>query len=90
MTEYEQLIEFINSVKVEYDIGIGNIQLLGDKKSFDKLKELGFPLDDFKYYEIPSCLSTDELTVYIVPTQFKPLKIIYEDKDTEYEMSKLF
>ena len=73
--DIKEIMNAIDSVKAlgQCD-GIG---LLGNKESFDKLKQAGFPIEDFKCRE--SCLIEDSKIMIIPASAYKPVKIYYED-----------
>lgn len=64
-----ELLELINSVKAASTYN--EVELLGDKKSFDELIASGFPLKDFKHTEVES----DESKIIVIPCEPKPIKL---------------
>lgn len=67
-----ELLELINSVKAAAECN--EVELWGDKKSFDELIASGFPLGDFKYTEI----EFNESRIMIIPCESKPLKLYFD------------
>lgn len=59
---YEELIELINSVKM-YS-GCDEVRLVGNRKVFEELIMIGFPLANFKRKELSE---SDEPQLYIIP-----------------------
>ena len=68
-----QLINSIEAIKPT-----NSVELIASKESFDMIRQSGFPLEDFKYHEMPYA----ESTIYVVPTQSKPVKVCFVE---EYE-----
>lgn len=68
------LLELINSVKIAS--GYGEIELWGDKKSFDELLSSGFPIEDFKCREFE--FEFDESKIMVIPREPKPIKLYFE------------
>lgn len=70
-----ELSELINTVKAvsEYN----EVELWGDKKSFDELIASGFPLGDFKCIEF----EFDESKIIVVPCKSKPIKLYFDGDD---------
>ena len=66
-----ELLELINSVKVASECN--EVELYGDKKSFDELIASGFPLGNFKHKEV----EFDESRIMIIPCEPKPLKLYF-------------
>lgn len=66
-----ELLELINSVKAATEYN--EVELWGDKKSFDELIASGFPLRDFKHKEI----EFDESRIMIIPCEPKPFKLYF-------------
>lgn len=67
-----ELLELINSVKAASEYN--EVELWGDKKSFDELMTSGFPLENFKHKEV----EFDESRIMIIPCESKPLKLYFE------------
>ena len=67
-----ELLELINSVKAASEYN--EIELWGNKKSFDKLIASGFPLQDFKHKEV----EFDESKIMIIPCEPKPIKLYFD------------
>ena len=67
-----ELLELINSVKAASEYN--EIELWGNKKSFDKLIASGFPLQDFKHKEG----EFDESKIMIIPCEPKPIKLYFD------------
>lgn len=68
----DELLELINSIKAASEYN--EVELWGDKKSFDELMAFGFPLEDFKYKEF----KFDKSMIIVVPCEPKPIKIIFD------------
>lgn len=68
-----QLINSIEAIKP-----INSVELIASKESLNMIRQSGFPLEDYKYHETPHV----ESTIYVVPTQSKPIKVCFVD---EYE-----
>lgn len=60
LTELMELIDRIKTLS-----GCDEVQLTGDRKVFDKLIDVGFPLSCFKHAEINDELNESRL--YIIP-----------------------
>lgn len=73
--DLNKLTELINSVKAAGTYK--EVQLVGDKKSFDKLIKSGFPLENYRYYEI----SSDESKIFIIPYEPISIKICFESDE---------
>ena len=69
----DELLKLINSVKAASEYG--EIELWGDKKSFDELIASGFPLEDFKCKEFK--FDKSQIMV-IVPCKQKPIKLYFD------------
>lgn len=67
-----ELLELINSVKAASKYN--EVELLGDKKSFDELIASGFPLKDFKHKEV----EFDESKIMVIPCEPKPIKLYFD------------
>ena len=67
-----KMIELIDSIKIWN--GYSEVELIGNKKSFDKLIEFGFPLGNYRHQEI----SFDESKIIIIPCKPKSIKIYFE------------
>ena len=67
-----ELLELINSVKAASEYN--EVELWGDKKSFDELMASGFPLKDFKYKEV----EFDESKIMVIPCEPKPIKLYFD------------
>ena len=71
----EEIMKAIGSVKT---LGqCDSIELCGNKESFNKLKQAGFPIEDFKCHK--SELVEDSKIMIIPASAYKPVKIYYED-----------
>lgn len=70
-----ELLELINSVKAASKYN--EVELLGDKKSFDELIAYGFPLGNFKCKEI----QFDEPGIMVIPYKPKPIKLYFVSDD---------
>lgn len=70
-----ELLELINSVKIA--LGCNEVELWGDKKSFDELLTSGFPLGDFKCKEF----EFDESRIMVIPCEAKQLKLYFSGND---------
>lgn len=68
----DELLKLINSVKAASTYG--EIELWGDKKSFDELMASGFLLEDFKCKEF----KFDESKVMVIPCKQKPIKLYFD------------
>jgi len=70
-----ELSELINTVKAfsEYN----EVELWGDKKSFDELMTSGFPLGDFKCREF----EFDDSKIIVVPCKSKPIKLYFDSDE---------
>lgn len=66
-----KLLELINSVKTTSKYN--EVELWGDKKSFDELIASGFPLKDFKCKEF----EFDESKIIVVPCEPKHIKLYF-------------
>ena len=71
----DKLLELINSVKTASKYN--EIEIWGNKKSFDELMASGFPLGNFKHKEI----EFDESRIMIIPCEPKPLKLYLNGND---------
>jgi hypothetical protein len=67
-----QLLELINSVKAASEYN--EVELWGDKKSFDELMASGFPLGDFKCREF----EFDASKIMVIPCRPKPIKLYFD------------
>ena len=71
----DKLIELIDSVKAVNSCD--SVELIASDLLFDKLKQSGFPLNDFKCHEI----LYDKSKIMIIPTKTsKNIKIVYSGK----------
>lgn len=70
-----ELLELIDSIKAvsEYN----EVELWGDKKSFDELMASGFPLRDFKYKKF----EFDDSKIMVIPCKPKSIKLYFEGDD---------
>lgn len=70
-----ELLELIDSVKAapEYN----EVELWGDKKSFDELMASGFPLGDFRCREF----EFDDSKIMVIPCESKPIKLYFKGDD---------
>lgn len=68
-----ELLELINSVKTAAECN--EVELWGDKKSFDELIASRFPLEDFKYTEI----EFNKPRIMIIPCESKPLNLYFDE-----------
>ena len=68
----DELLELINFVKATSEYN--EIELWGDKKSFDELMASGFPLKDFKCKEF----EFDGSKIMIIPCKPKPIKLYFD------------
>ena len=67
-----ELLELIDSVKAASKYN--EVELWGDKKSFDELMASGFPLGNFKCKEF----EFDESKIIVIPCEPKPIKLYFE------------
>ena len=67
-----ELLELINSVKAASKYN--EVELWGDKKSFDELVASGFPLEDFKCKEF----EFDESKIMVIPYEPKSIKLYFD------------
>ena len=67
-----ELLELINSVKATSKYN--DVVLFGNKQSFDKLIDSGFPLRDFQYREV----TLDESKIMIIPCEPKSIKLYFD------------
>lgn len=67
-----ELLELIDSVKAASEYN--EVELWGDKKSFDELMASGFPLEDFKCKEF----EFDESKIMVIPCEPKPIKLYFD------------
>lgn len=67
-----ELLELINSVKDSSEYN--EVELWGDKKSFDELMAYGFPLEDFKHKEV----EFGESKIMVIPCKQKPIKLYFD------------
>lgn len=70
-----ELLELINSVKAVSKYN--DVELWGDKKSFDELMASGFPLNDFKHKEV----QFDESKIIIITCEPNPIKLYFDGED---------
>ena len=70
--ELNKLLELIDSVKTT-NID-SEIELIGSKKCFDKLTEIGFDLNSVKHHEF----EFDDSKIFIIPAKPKPIKVYFE------------
>ena len=70
-----ELLALIDSVKAASEYN--EVELWGDKKSFDELIDFGFPLEDFKCKEI----EFDESKIMVVPCKPKPIKLYFDGNE---------
>lgn len=74
--EYIELVRSSND-----DSKYNDVILVGDEKMFDKLKEFGFPLENYRYKQLPY----DELKIVIIPKyELRPsfqVKPYFEEDD---------
>lgn len=70
-----ELLALIDSVKAASEYN--EVELWGDKKSFDELIASGFPLEDFKCKEF----EFDESKIMVVPCEPKPIKLYFDGND---------
>lgn len=75
--DFNKMIELIDSVKAATEYS--EIELIGNKESFRKLMDLGFPLDGYRHQEV-SCI--DESKIIIIPCESRFIKVYFE-KDVE-------
>lgn len=71
--DLNKMIELINSVKAT-NID-SEIELIGSKKSFDKLTEIGFDLNSVRHHEF----EFDDSKIFIIPAKPKPIKVYFEE-----------
>lgn len=71
--DLSKLIEIINSVKAanEYD----EVELIGNKESFEKLIESGFPLGNYRHQETSFL---DESKIVIIPCEQRKIKVYFD------------
>lgn len=67
-----ELLALINSVKAASKYN--EVELWGDKKSFDKLIASEFPLEDFKCREF----EFDESKIMVIPYEPKSIKLYFD------------
>lgn len=67
-----ELLELINSVKTASKHN--EVELWGDKKSFDRLIASGFPLEDFKCKKF----EFDDSKIMVIPCEPKPFKLYFD------------
>ena len=72
-----ELLELINRVKAATEYS--EVELWGDKKSFDELITSGFPLGDFKYKEFK--FEIDESKIMVIPCKPKPIALYFVCND---------
>lgn len=70
-----ELIELIKSVKAASKYN--EVELWGDKKSFDELMASGFPLEEFKCKEF----EFDESKIMVIPCEPRPIKLYFVGDD---------
>lgn len=70
-----ELLALIDSVKAASEYN--EVELWGDKKSFDELIDSGFPLEDFKCKEF----EFDESKIMVVPCKPKPIKLYFDGNE---------
>ena len=70
-----ELLALIDSVKAASEYN--EVELWGDKKSFDELISSGFPLEDFKCKEF----EFDESKIMVVPCKPKPIKLYFDGNE---------
>lgn len=73
----KQLEILIDTVKTQS--GRNEVELIGNRKTFKELIELGFPLNNFKHVEVLD--EPDEQRLWVIPAAPKPpngIKIIFE------------
>lgn len=70
-----ELLELINSVKAASKYN--EVELLGDKKSFDELIASGFPLEDFNCREF----EFNESKIMVIPCEPKPIKLYFDGNE---------
>ena len=70
-----KLLALIDSVKATSEYN--EVELWGDKKSFDELIAFGFPLEDFKCKEF----EFDESKIMVVPCKPKPIKLYFDGNE---------
>lgn len=67
-----ELLELINSVKAASEYN--EVELWGNKKSFDELIASGFSLKDFKCKEV----EIDESRIMVVPCEPTSIKLYFD------------
>lgn len=65
-----ELIDFVKAATNKYD----EVELLGNKESFDKLTELGFDFNNVRHQEIQFF---DESKIFILPVKPKQIKVYF-------------
>lgn len=75
--DLSKIIELINSVKATTKCN--EVELIGDKESFNKLVASGFPLENYKYQEVQF---VDESRIVIIPYKPRPIKLYFDYNET--------
>lgn len=76
--DLSKIIELINSVKTTAKCN--EVELIGDKESFNKLVESGFPLENYKHQELQ--FVDDEPRIIIIPYEPRPIKLYFDGNET--------
>ena len=73
--ELNELLELIETVKA--DNGNKEIELLGNKESFDKLREFGFDLNSVRHQELKFNDFGDS-NIFIITVEPRQIKVYFE------------
>lgn len=74
-------LELIDSVKAT-NIG-GEIELIGSKKAFGELVQMGFDLNSVRHHEI----EFDDSRIFVIPLKPQPIKVYFEGEDEKYQIN---